>query len=153
MLKYYNTLIGLQEVPNEVSLVINISNCPFKCPECHAKELWGNVGQELTPDALTGLIWPYIGEITCVAFMGGDREPHLVNYLAEWVREHYPGLKIAWYSGNDGPTLFTNFDNFDYLKFGPYKKKLGPLTSKTTNQRFYKVVNGRPQNITEVFWK
>ena len=38
------------------------------------------------------------------------------------------------------------------IKLGPYIEELGPLNSKTTNQRFYKVINCKLIDITDVFW-
>ena len=35
MLKYVNTGIVFQEIPDEVTLAINISGCPCHCPGCH----------------------------------------------------------------------------------------------------------------------
>ena len=32
MLKFINTLVGLREVPDEISLCINITGCNNKCP-------------------------------------------------------------------------------------------------------------------------
>ena len=43
--------------------------------------------------------------------------------------------------------------NFDYIKLGPYIEEFGPLNSKTTNQRFYKVSDGELVDITSKFWK
>ena len=45
MLKYANFDIVFQEVPEEVTLAINISNCPNQCPGCHSKYLWENKGK------------------------------------------------------------------------------------------------------------
>ena len=39
MLKYANFDIVFQEVPEEVTLAINISNCPNQCPGCHSKNV------------------------------------------------------------------------------------------------------------------
>ena len=47
-MKYLNTEIGFIEFPNEISLLINITNCPFHCEGCHSPELWENIGIELT---------------------------------------------------------------------------------------------------------
>ena len=152
MLKSYNTLIGLQEIPDEVSLVINISNCPFRCKGCHAEMLRQDVGEPLTTEALHRLISPLSEDITCVSFMGGDIAPYEVNELAAYVREAFPHLKIAWYSGDETITVFTEYKNFDYLKFGPYKKKLGGLDSPTTNQRLYRVEGATLRDITHKFW-
>lgn len=40
MLKYVNTDIVFQEFPDEVTLAINLSNCPCHCPGCHSSYLW-----------------------------------------------------------------------------------------------------------------
>ena len=45
MLKYVNTGIVFQEIPDEVTLAINISNCPCRCPGCHSRYLPKGVNQ------------------------------------------------------------------------------------------------------------
>ncbi len=152
MLKYQDVTIGLQEIPNEVSLVINIANCPFRCKGCNAKQLWEDKGELLTFETIAMLIDSTIDDISCVLFMGGDIAPDEVNELAGYIRDKYPGLKIGWYSGGEFITVFTEYKNFDYLKFGAYIKKLGGLNSKRTNQRLYKVEQGLLRNITPLFW-
>ena len=52
MLKYYNSMITFSEVPDEISLCINISNCPIKCPDCHSNFLWEKIGKEITDECL-----------------------------------------------------------------------------------------------------
>ena len=39
MLKYANFDVVFQEVPDEVTLAINITNCPNQCPGCHSKNI------------------------------------------------------------------------------------------------------------------
>ena len=58
-MKYTDTQIGFQEFPDEISLLINISNCPFHCPGCHSPELWEDVGTELNYDEVEKLINVY----------------------------------------------------------------------------------------------
>lgn len=84
--------------------------------------------------------------------MGGDIAPDEINELASHIRANYPELKIGWYSGGETITVFTEYKNFDYLKFGSFIKKLGPLTSPKTNQRLYKVEGGVLRNITRLLW-
>ena len=36
MLKYVNTGIVFQEIPDEVTLAVNISGCPCRCHGCHS---------------------------------------------------------------------------------------------------------------------
>ena len=135
-----------------MSLVINISNCPIHCKGCHAKMLWDDIGKPLTPEELNVLLDSLLGDITCVCFMGGDIAPDEVNDLARHIRRHHPELKIGWYSGEDSITVFTEYQNFDYLKFGPYVKKLGGLNSPKTNQKMYQVVGPYLKDITHKFW-
>lgn len=152
MLKYNKAEIGLQEIPNEVSLVISISNCPYRCKACNSKELWDDIGESLSEDTLSMLIDSTILEgITCVLFMGGDIAPDEVNRLASYVRSQYSELKIGWYSGSKTTSVFIEYKNFDYLKFGPFIKKFGPLSSPKTNQRLYKVTDGGLKDITQLF--
>ncbi len=139
--------IVFQEIPGEVTLALNLSNCPCHCPGCHSPHLAEDIGEELTTDLIDGLIDRYGSMITCVAFMGGDANPDEVAHWAEYVRP----LKTAWYSGR---TSFPrNPRALDYLKLGPYIESLGGLKSPTTNQRLYKRVGNEWQDITSSFWK
>ena len=56
MLKYYNAMVVFEEIPDEITLAINITNCPCKCPGCHSKFLWDDNGTELTVEVLHKLI-------------------------------------------------------------------------------------------------
>ena len=155
MLKYADYDVVFQELPNEVTLAINISNCPNRCVGCHSAYLMDDVGNPLTEQALEELLHKYGNTITCVCFMGGDREPHAVAQLAHWVKTQAAfTLKVGWYSGKQ--TLPEVFDSqwFDYVKVGPYVPKLGGLNHKTTNQRLYKITEtGTLEDITACFWK
>ena len=154
MLKYANYDIVFQEVPDEVTLAINISNCPNQCAGCHSKYLWHDVGEVLDKDALDRLVDEYLTGITCVCFMGGDAEPYDVANLAMHVKNKYKNMKTAWYSGrNELPEAF-HAETFDYIKTGRYDEQLGPLNSLTTNQRMIKrLADGRVKDITNRFQK
>lgn len=152
-MKYVNECIVFQEVPDEVTLAINISNCPCHCPGCHSKFLWGDIGTELTNDVLEDMINKYNGEITCVAFMGGDANVNDLMGSARYLKNIHPNLKVAWYSGRTVISTQLNKDYFDYLKLGPYIAHLGPLKSKTTNQRMYKKIENNWTDITSRFWR
>ena len=160
-MKYVETAITFSEVPDEVTLCINISNCPCHCKGCHSAYLAEDIGEELTFEVLDSLIKKNEG-ITCVAFMGGDAEPTTVNDLASYVKESYPNIKTAWYSGRQELSKDIEIKNFNAIKLGPYIEELGPLNSTTTNQRFYEVkqvsdVEGKLyyglDDITYKFWK
>lgn len=156
MLKYVNTQICFEEVPDQISLCINISNCPCHCINCHSNYLAEDIGTILNEAELTSLIESNKG-ITCIAFMGGDSDPTEVNFLAEYIKDRYE-LKIAWYSGRSELNEDINLKNFDFIKLGPYMEELGPLNSKTTNQKFYEVISLNKDtiklnDITYKFWK
>lgn len=151
MLMYVDTKVVFAEVPSEVTLAINIANCPCKCAGCHSSYLADNIGKPLLPEVLDDIIEKNKG-ITCVAIMGGDASPEDVNDLALYIKLIYENLKVAWYSGKQELPKGIVLRNFDYIKLGPYIEELGPLNSKTTNQRFYTVQNNTLLDITKVFW-
>ena len=150
MLKYVNYDIVFQEIPNETTLAINVSNCPCHCKGCHSSYLAEDIGNFLDLGALMRLIDKNEG-ITCVAFMGGDSDPQSVSMLAGIVQTK--GLLTAWYSGRQELSKDIELSNFDFIKLGPYKEEFGPLNSRATNQRFYKVSDRELINITSKFWK
>ena len=125
MLKYVNTGIVFQEIPNEVTLAINISNCPCHCPGCHSHYLWEDIGLPLNTDAIDSFAAEYGKDITCISFMGGDNDPKGVNQLAQYIHEEHPEFKVAWYSGKTIISPKINKQDFDYIKIGPYIRHLG----------------------------
>ena len=154
MLKYVNTGIVFQEIPDEVTLAINISNCPCHCPGCHSHYLWEDIGLPLNTDAIDAFVNEYGRNITCIAFMGGDGDPKGVDMLAQYIHEEHPQYKVAWYSGRVRITSAVNKSDFDYIKVGPYLKHLGPLKSTTTNQRLYRQNDTCEfEDITSRFWR
>jgi anaerobic ribonucleoside-triphosphate reductase activating protein len=153
MLKYTDTEVVFDEVPNEITLAINISNCPFHCPGCHSPELWEDVGNILNQESLSKLIRKNKG-ISCVSFMGGDVDIESLNTLFQFIKKEFPELKVAWYSGRDYISDNINLNYIDFIKIGPYRKDLGGLDKKTTNQIMYKVDSDLNLiDITNLFWK
>lgn len=156
-MKYTTSEIVFREIPDEITLAINISNCPIHCPGCHSPELWEDIGEELTFDVLKKLIKDAEG-ITCVAFMGGDADPDYIVDLATIVKTEDPNLKVAWYSGRENLRLgVMHLLAFDYIKLGPYIKERGPLNEPNTNQHLYMKVykeGGGVEfvDITNKFW-
>lgn len=137
-LKYLGYAIAMQEVPDEISLIINISGCPHHCEGCHSQYLWEYRGNYISDDLET-LIDKYEDYITCVCFMGGDQNPQELNKLINYI--HTRKLKVCLYTGCD--TIPANVYNLNYLKVGRYIKALGGLDKPTTNQRFYVVYNDK----------
>nr|DAO34795.1 MAG TPA: anaerobic ribonucleoside-triphosphate reductase activating protein [Crassvirales sp.] len=152
MLKYVDSKVVFAEVPDEITLAINISNCPCQCKGCHSSYLAQDIGEPLDLQHLTDLIDSNKG-ISCVCIMGGDANPSEVDDIAQDIKEYYPELKVGWYSGRQELSKDIELSNFDYIKLGPYIEEFGPLNSRTTNQRFYKVSDGELVDITSRFWK
>lgn len=163
MLKYTDTKVVFQEIPDETTLAINISNCPCHCKGCHSSYLAEDIGTPLDEDSLVELLLNNKG-ITCIAFMGGDSDPEYINWLASIMRDmndsepgNWADVKIAWYSGRQELSPDIDLRNFDYIKLGPYIEEKGPLSSRTTNQVMLQIDNsyGRSivKDITPRFWK
>lgn len=139
MMKLASFDIVFQEVPDEVTLALNISGCPNRCPGCHSPHLREDIGELMTEELIDALLGRY-ASATCVAFMGGDQDLAEVLGWARFI--HLRHLKTAWYSGRQ--QLPKNIDEsdvldaLDYLKLGPYDQSKGGLKSPTTNQRFYR---------------
>ena len=154
MLKYVNTGIVFQEIPDEVTLAINIANCPCRCPGCHSHYLWEDIGLPLDADAIDAFVCQYGKDITCIALMGGDSDPKSVNLIAQYIHEEHPEYHVAWYSGRVRVPAVINKTDFDYIKVGPYLRHLGPLSKPTTNQRIYQQrAGGQFEDITARFWR
>ena len=157
MIKYYNAMVVFEEIPDEITLAINITNCPCKCKGCHSKFLWDDVGEILDSHEIDKLIENNDG-ITCVCFMGGDKNPRDVNKLARYIVDKY-NLKCGWYSGRDELSEDIDLCNFAYVKIGHYDEELGGLDKETTNQRMYRVEEDQygehymMRDITYRFWK
>lgn len=146
MAKYLNSKVTFSEVPDEISLCINITGCKFHCPGCHSPWLWEDTGEELTKEVLNKLISENPG-ITCVCFMGG--EPSEINELAK----DCP-IKVAYYTGEESIPEDLNLKYFSYIKVGPYIKEYGGLVNRRTNQVFYRIDDDLTiHDITDKFWK
>lgn len=154
-MKYINTDVVFQEIPDEVTLAINISNCPCRCPGCHSKFLWADKGEELNEKAIDEFVKLYGSDITCISFMGGDADPARVNELARYIKDTHPSYRIGWYTGRVLVSPLIEKANFDYIKVGPYIAHLGPLKNPKTNQKLFRLnhEDGTMENITSRFWK
>lgn len=151
MLKYIESMVVFSEIPDEVTLDINITNCPLRCPGCHSAYLQKDIGEYLTDRVLDELLEKNAG-ISCVLFSGGDSEHSDILRLCKRVKETHPELKTAMYSGMAQPDpILWNSGLLDYYKIGPWIQSLGPLDSPTTNQKLYKLTEKGYVDITKRF--
>ena len=137
-LKYIpkDTSIVFEEIPDEITLAVNISNCQNNCIGCHSAYLKQNIGEELTEKVIDELIKKNEG-ITCFCFMGEGNDPKTLENRILYIKEKYPNIKIGLYSGREDITDRFFWENLDYLKLGPYKEEFGPLNNPKTNQALY----------------
>ena len=160
MVKYKPDTVQVvfEEIPDEISLAIEITNCPGHCVGCHSPWLREDIGEELTVEKLNDLIDKNRG-ITCVLFMGEGKDPEGLKRLAlsPKLRSDYP-YKVALYSGRE--TVEEEYDDyFDYIKVGEYIEAFGPLNKETTNQRLFEIVpcitglESPRRDITYKFWR
>ena len=110
MLKYVNTMVTFSEVPDEISLCIEISNCQCHCKNCHSPYLAEDIGEPLDLQHLTNLIDSNKG-ITCVCIMGGDSSPKDIDMFARLIKDLYD-IKVAWYSGRQELSKDINLFSF-----------------------------------------
>jgi anaerobic ribonucleoside-triphosphate reductase activating protein len=142
-LKYLGYTVVFQEVPDEISLAINISGCPYKCRGCHSQYLWEYEGNFVSED-LDILLDKYKGYITCVCFMGGDQNIEELRTLLERVKN--AGLTTCLYTGCEKLyDLKQILDVCDYVKCGKYDERLlvdnniqYGVKLASSNQRMYK---------------
>ena len=149
MLKYIPQLTDtvIEEIPDRVTLAVEISNCRGNCPGCHSPFLRNDIGEELTAAAVDKMIEDNFG-ITCFLFLGEGNDTPALFAAAKHIRAAHPGLEIAVYSGRER-VEDEFFSLFDYVKTGPYIEARGPLNKRSTNQRLYY----HREDITERFWK
>ncbi len=149
MLKYIPSLtdIVLEEIPDRVTLAVEITNCQGNCPGCHSPFLRQDIGEELTAAAIDGMIAANFG-INCFLFLGEGADRQALLALAGHIRAAHPALELALYSGR-GSVEDEIWQAFDYVKTGPYIEALGPLNNPSTNQRLYY----HRADITSRFWR
>ena len=149
MLKFIPELTDTvaEEIPDRVTLAVEITNCRGNCPGCHSPFLKQDIGEELTAAKIDKLIADNFG-INCFLFLGEGRDSEALLKLAGHIKNAHPGIELAVYSGRD-KVEDVYFDVFDFVKTGPYIESLGPLNSRTTNQRLYY----HRVDITSRFWK
>ncbi len=116
MIKYLPELtsVVLEEIPDKVSLAVEITQCQGSCVGCHSPFLRKDIGEELTEAAISAMVEDNFG-VNCFLFLGEGRDPEALLRLARHARSEV----------------------FDYIKTGPFIPERGPLNQTGTNQRLY----------------
>lgn len=148
MIKYVPELtdIVIEEIPDKLTLAVEISNCQGSCVGCHSPFLKNDIGEELTESAVNSLFRSNFG-VNCFLFLGEGKDRKALLDIAGYIRRQYPSVELALYSGRE-VVEDEVFEVFDYVKTGPYIAEYGPLNKETTNQRLYY----QREDITSRFW-
>ena len=88
MIKYKDYFVVFEEIPDRISLAVNITNCQNNCIGCHSPELRLNNGEELTEEVIDKLIKENYG-IDCFLFMGEGKDYGRLMELAQYIKENY----------------------------------------------------------------
>lgn len=141
----YSHGVTMNEIPDKISLVINLGKCECHCKGCHSDYLWDTYEcDEQTPEELLSLIKSYKSVTNTVLFMGGNRNHMDFEEFAETVLKplHNLGINIGIYLGAwDAMDLFTACKYCRWVKVGAYREELGGLDNPDTNQLFLEVQN------------
>lgn len=144
--------ITTQDVPDELALAISLSGCPIHCKGCHSAFTWDPFFGELLTDDMFRNIIKKNKYASCVLFYGGEWQLERLLELIEIAKEYR--LKVCLYTGLELEKVDKKLINsLDYLKVGPYIEQLGGLNKKTTNQKMYKIENGKLIDITNKFYQ
>jgi len=148
MIKYVPgmTNVVLEEIPDRVTLAVDISNCQGNCIGCHSAFLKLDIGEELTHEKIAELISDNFG-VNCFLLLGEGNDHAAVMDIARFIHDNYPGMEVGLYSGRTS-VEDDIWEAFDYVKIGPYIEECGPLNDRKTNQRLYH----HKVDITARFW-
>lgn len=136
------TGITLNEVPDKVAFFIELGSCTQRCKGCHSKELWEEVKEPTSLDALLKEAEEVIDKgANAIVLMGGTCNGLNIKELSTILQALSDIAPTCLYSGSDNQKLnrfFAENTNITWIKTGSYKEELGGLSSPTTNQRFYR---------------
>lgn len=138
-----NHFTSLQEVPNNLSLCFSVAGCPLHCDECSWKSVKDFNTLSINLIDFETILQKYEGLISCICFLGGEWDKDFPKFLKVCKAHNY---KTCLYTGLEKIEDEEILANLDYLKTGPYKKELGGLQSKNTNQIFMDLKNNKILN-------
>lgn len=138
------TSVVMEEIPDKVTLAVDISNCTGLCEGCHSPFLRRDVGVELSRGAVDRLLSENFG-VNCFLFLGEGNDHEALLDIARYIRAAHPALSLAIYSGRE-QVEDDIWRLFDYVKIGPFRPSCGPLNNPATNQRLYRVHHHQPSD-------
>jgi anaerobic ribonucleoside-triphosphate reductase activating protein len=105
-------------------------------------------GEEVGEEYVDYLLNKYADYVSCIVFFGGENKKDSLKRIIEKARNKNKNLHFCLYTGR------TSIEEdllreLDYIKMGEYRKDLGGLGSKNTNQLFLDLKNNK--DITNKF--
>ena len=147
MIKYTDSSVVFEEIPDRVTLAFSISNCQNNCIGCHSAFLRQNIGTIMTKEHLVEKYDKELKLCNCFLLLGEGNDREALFEISDFIKEKY-NIETAIYSGR--PQVEDEFyKRFDFVKIGPYMADRGPLNKETTNQQLF--YHG--DDITYKFWK
>lgn len=139
----YQTGITLTEVPDHISLFIELGQCKQHCEGCHSPHLWEDM-ETLTPlETICIEATQAVAKgANAIVLMGGTTNKGVTSEnLVEIVKALSQIAPVCLYSGTDNIVAGT-LEFLTWLKVGSYQKDLGGLDSPKTNQKFFRKEKG-----------
>lgn len=137
-----STGITLNEIPDKVAFFIELGSCTQRCKGCHSKELWEEVKEPTSLDALITKAEQTIDKgANAIVLMGGTCNRLSIENLLVILQSLSEIAPTCLYSGSDDESLnryVAEKTDITWIKTGSYKEELGGLSSPTTNQRFFR---------------
>ena len=112
MLKYFDYSVTFAEFPDEVSLCVNLSNCPNKCEKCSESWLAQDIGTVLNKD-ITNTDW---NEISGESYF-------YINQLI--TSESLISFGISWTTSNSTLAYAGSIADCEFFPF--YKSCIGRI--------------------------
>ena len=91
------TSVVFEEIPDKISLAVNITNCQNHCEGCHSAFLAMDIGEELTESKIDEYLMKQKG-VNCFLFMGEGNDRERLLELNAYIKKHYK-VETALYSG------------------------------------------------------
>ena len=140
----YDTGITLTEVPDKVAFFIEFGDCTQHCKGCHSQHLWNPKTPKMTLSALEELAEEAVAKgANAIVLMGGTTNNIDIFRLIDIINKLAKIAPVCLYSGSDDDYLhglIIRNSELTWIKTGSYKEELGGLSSKTSNQKFYRKV-------------
>ena len=132
------------DYPDKTAMIVFMAGCLHNCKGCQNPELQDpNHGVNTSTEELIQT-FQKMSLCDCVVFSGGD-PLYQTPALLEACEAFSKICEIGVYTGHkleDVPQEL--FSQINFLKTGPWIEEMGPLSSPTTNQKCWDIIDTKP---------